>query len=441
MSGITYYSELKNHNSITNPIIGSDVFMGFSGHFDEIDPDIRFDAFGYGLRKTKSNQGLIYCEDSSKLFSSTNGYVGILLNLPEKIENGVYLPLKSDNSFVKKYLLWGVNIGDINCYAPAIYAELTKEGIEFSVWTSFGKYSVTNDISNSDKKQDIFLEFIWNSSGILEFNYNDGYIATMCIRVNNEDIVVGNMPIANNNILNLPFCVLDNKSKFFNLNCEIKKLIIGNREQSPVEDAWYSSSSSSSSSSFSSSSSSSSSSFSFDPDAPAVGRNKFVVVFSLIDESSAYADNAVREGDIIEFNNYVGVFPPKLYSKFVGICVSGSGCQNVFPGPPSVETGYINRNSVGEWSILKAFVDNAVADWETNYDFDSVIDKFYILFWVDSSGSMTYDNVSVAIDEFKNRIAIDYGNAVVDSRDASDGAERWIRGLKDAYKNYGDLTS
>ena len=90
--GVTYLSNFRDINSINNPLIDNDVRMQYAGYFnkDWQKDELEFDDFGYGLSKTKNNQGAIFCNDASKLFSPGEGYVGMVLNFPYEIVNGVH---------------------------------------------------------------------------------------------------------------------------------------------------------------------------------------------------------------------------------------------------------------------------------------------------------------------------------------------------------------
>lgn len=247
--GVTYYSDMYSMRSISNPIVDNDVRMGYKGHFV---PDwdkftLTFDNFGYGLKKTRANQGAIYCADASKLFSLTKGYVGMVLSFPHDIHNGKYYPLKSAQVDLREHMLWGVNVGQMRPNAPTIYAALTQNGIEFTVWSSYLKYTVTDNVSQIPANTNVFMEFIWDNGGFLEYKTDQGYKPTLCIRINSEDVILANPPIANNSISGLNFYALETPSVYSNLECTIRRLVIGNEAPYTVETEWYSSSSSSSS--------------------------------------------------------------------------------------------------------------------------------------------------------------------------------------------------
>lgn len=248
-NGVTYYSGLKNIRSITTPVIDNESRMGYKGHFDQNWDcyDLDFDNFGYGLKKTRSNQGLIYCPDASKLFSLTRGYVGMVISLPYNIYNGIYWPLLKSNAEIDEHLLWGVNPGKIDCSIPTISVALTVNGLEFTIWSSYCKYTLINNVTSIHAGESTFMEFIWDNNGLSAYANTEGYKPTMCIRMDEEDILLGNPPIANNSISGYPFYVLDTPFKYSNLECTIRRLVTGNEVPQIIASDWYSSSSSSSS--------------------------------------------------------------------------------------------------------------------------------------------------------------------------------------------------
>lgn len=242
--GITYYCECKRMSSIISPTIDNKTNMRYTGFFDETwnEYDINFDNFGYGLKKTRANKGVILCDDASKCFDITKGYVGMVLTLPNEIKNGVYSLLNS--SYLNEYLLWGVNAGNIYPSYPTIYAKLTSSGIEFTIWTVYGKHTLTDNASNISANNKSFYEFIWDASLLDDFDIND-FDATMAIRINGEDVAIGNYPIDTMDLSELNFCALDTPLNYYNLECVLNKLILGNEIPASIEEEWHSSSSSS----------------------------------------------------------------------------------------------------------------------------------------------------------------------------------------------------
>jgi len=261
--GITYYCDCKRMSSIISPTLDNKTNMRYTGFFKEMwnEYEIDFDVFGYGLKKTRENKALILCDDASKCFNTTKGYVGIVLSLPYDINNGVYQKLLTGSFYLDEYLLWGVNVGTLEPSYPSIYVKLTKQGIEFTIWTEYGKHTLIDNSSNIHANDSAFYEFIWDSTPMDDFMMSD-FDASMSIRVNGEDVVLANYPIAAMDLSLLNFCALDTPLNSYNIECIIRKLILGNEIPTYIQDDWYSSSSSIDSSSSSSSSSTSSSSLS-----------------------------------------------------------------------------------------------------------------------------------------------------------------------------------
>jgi hypothetical protein len=259
---ITYYSNCKDLNSIVNPIIDNNVYMQYNGYFNELNKINN--QFLHGLKKTKSSQGRIFTNDASKLFSFSQGYIGIILTLPDNVYNGVYSKLLNDNSKVNEYFIWGVNANEKSEKMPCIKASFTKNGIEFLIWTRYGKFKLIDDISNLNAETPCLYEFMWDSE-ILSQNYiENNYYVTTAMRINNEFTVVGDLPIYNEEMSNLKFNLLDNDISFYNLECDLNQVIISLETLEDIKEEYESSSgSSSSSSSFSSSSSSFSSESTF----------------------------------------------------------------------------------------------------------------------------------------------------------------------------------
>ena len=243
ITGITYYSDFKDMNSINNAII-NEARIQYRGFFDVAwDKDtLDIEDFGYGLRKTRNNQGMILCDDASKLFSMESGAVKIILSLPYDIVNGVYKPLINDNSDLNEYILWGVNIGRYETGQPGLYAALTPRGIEFTIKTSKGNHTITDNISNITADTSVSYEFIWDSVNI------DGYMVKTLLRIDGVNMAAGNPPIANDDISGLNFCALNTPFGYNNMECVIRGLVIYNEIPYDIKEELWSSSSSSSSS-------------------------------------------------------------------------------------------------------------------------------------------------------------------------------------------------
>lgn len=238
---ITYYSELKNAIDIINPLIDNNVYMRYIGGFDSEwnENEIEFDNFGYGLKRPKHGKGIIFSDDASKLLSMSSGYVSLLLQLPENIENGVYAPVKNTNH---SFLLFGINIGNTTGYKPTIYASLTKDGIKFNIDSSVCAFEMHDTSSNIDKDNNVLLEWMWKSNGIDDFNQEETLI-TVNYRVNGENVIIGNPPLVNDSISGGNFCILNTPYRNNNFECIIKKIIVGNSPPISIEDELFSSSS------------------------------------------------------------------------------------------------------------------------------------------------------------------------------------------------------
>lgn len=251
LSGITYYNDFVDINSVNNPLVGSGVQMQYKGFFYKnwTRSGIKFENVGYGLEKTVNDQGFIYCDDSSNLFSMSSGYVGMLVSFPYSFVDGVYQPLINANQTLDEHILWGVNIGQYQNAQPGFYAALTPRGIEFTIWTSRAKATLSDIYTTENANTDIFFEFMWDMSQI------DDYLIRATLKVNEVYTAIGNIPIKDDNIKGLSFCALNTPFSYSNLECTIKKLIIYNR--AITDDFQSSSYSSESSSSYSESTGSS----------------------------------------------------------------------------------------------------------------------------------------------------------------------------------------
>lgn len=235
---ITYYSDIKDLKSIHNPLMDNSVEMRHSGFFEVVKND-QTPYFGTSLKKTLQNQGRIFCNDSSKLFNITSGYVGMILSFPCNIQKGVLSQVRfSDN----EYMLWSVNMGRTDISASGIGVFLTKNGIEFRVKTSGGNYSLTDSVTTIFTDQFFEIEFFWNASGISTIDENP----TMMIRVNNENIIGGIIPIIDDLDINssfysdigqsspsgtsvfedVQFQMFDNVHKLNNLSCSVSRIMI-----------------------------------------------------------------------------------------------------------------------------------------------------------------------------------------------------------------------
>lgn len=228
-TGVTYYSDCKNASKLTGPIIDNGVNMKVGGHFieDWDANELSFDNFGYGIRKTLHNQARLYSEDASKLISMQRGHVKLSLVFDDNFYSGVYHPLQAQTEF-NEHILFGVNVGEREVSYPSMYAALTFEGIRFRTVNGNGDFSIYDNVSKIDDNEVTIIEFIWDNDGIDDLGFDDGYIATMMIRVDGENISVGNMPLPNDDLSNLSFCLFDTPANYSNLELTIKEITIAN---------------------------------------------------------------------------------------------------------------------------------------------------------------------------------------------------------------------
>jgi len=241
---LTYYSECNAIDSINNPVIGSNVGMRFGGFFD-VDS---------GLVKTNNNQGMIYCSDSSQIFSMGSGKVSITIAFPSYIHGGIYEPIRFDNGEIDEYLLWGANLGQYDLTCPGLYAALTPKGIEFTIWSSWGRLTIRDNTSNVEANTNIVIEFIWDQDKIFGNT-------TMGIKVDGTYTALGDVPIIDNSLKEVPFYCLGTYAKLNNLSCTVSNLSIygkGFSDKSTTSFSYSSESTDHSSDEFSTSSSSTS---------------------------------------------------------------------------------------------------------------------------------------------------------------------------------------
>lgn len=169
----SYISDCSSMRAINNPMLGDDVGMDVIGRFEKapagtssIWRENRHLQDG-GLEKTVANGGAIFCKNSSKLFTFESGAISLKLCFPDyNIINGVYGGLDVSEKTMEDFVLFGVNLGEHYITQPGIYGALTKQGIEFTVWTSGGKYSLFANNLNLEAGEDLWLDFIWDLDGI-----------------------------------------------------------------------------------------------------------------------------------------------------------------------------------------------------------------------------------------------------------------------------------
>jgi len=229
--GTTYYSEFKELHSVNNPIVDNGSEMKYSGFFDVgwNEDTLNIEKMGYGLKKTPRNQSAIFCDDASKLFTMSQGYLGMVLSFPSSIVNGVYTPLRNDTNELNEYILWGVNVGQYEIAQPGLYAALTPRGIEFTTKSSKGFHTMTDTSLNAESDEDIFIEFMWDSNNI------DDYLVRSIMKINGAVVAAGNQPIGEDFLSGLNFYALNTPFGYNNMECTIKKLVTYNEIPQDIE--------------------------------------------------------------------------------------------------------------------------------------------------------------------------------------------------------------
>ena len=152
--------------SIVNPATGVDVGMIIDGFMDELSfPDDETMVYKGGLTRTAANMGRMWCEDASKLFSMQFGMVSLTLRPPSPISGGVYELLAGrENSANPDMVLFCVNPSETHLAQPGLYAALTPQGIEFTVWSSGGFTTIRDNTTSVPKDTDVILSFAWDFS-------------------------------------------------------------------------------------------------------------------------------------------------------------------------------------------------------------------------------------------------------------------------------------
>lgn len=169
-----YTSNCISGESINNPLVGHNVYMQVSGFFNSVSksigkayPDDDIHVGWGGIEKTTNNGAAIFCKDASKLFSTASGGLSIRICLPDHdIVGGVYQGLLKTKRTIEDHIIWGVNVGEHYISQPGIYTAFTKNGIEFTIWTSRGIETLIEDRVNVIAGNDLILDFTWENNGI-----------------------------------------------------------------------------------------------------------------------------------------------------------------------------------------------------------------------------------------------------------------------------------
>jgi len=205
--------------------------MGYIGYFDKSEPTIFSKHIEkHGLVRNNANKGMVFCQNAGKLFYMKAGGVSLTLSLPYNITNGIYEPLMGNvNCVVKDMLMWGVNVGELYITPPGLYAAFTPYGIEFTLWSSKGRFSIIDTITTIAKNTDFTIDFAWNKHGVLT-----SFDANMVLFCNNvltawEKCLIGNDNLSylykiGDKIKGANFCLMGNLFKKIGLEGTVRRI-------------------------------------------------------------------------------------------------------------------------------------------------------------------------------------------------------------------------
>jgi len=258
-NGTQYYSDCKTPKSLTSPI-QNNAGIRILGHFEQNwVPETRsFDHIGYGLKRTKSNQGRLFCDLTQTenpndqyvnryLPNINNGFVSFTLSFPYAIINSV---LQTNQNA----LLWAVTeYGKILSY-PSCSAYFDRNGLHFRLLNGSDLDLIMSDI-NLPANTKIKIEFYWGKP-IEQYDYANTFVI-----IDGEVHTIGFTPLLEDEEnKSIVFCGFDYPTGGSQFECTIHEIKLGRYSDLPDFVIKEMSSSNSSSSSLDSSSSSSSSS-------------------------------------------------------------------------------------------------------------------------------------------------------------------------------------
>lgn len=172
------------------------------------------------LSKTEYSDTRISSPDASQLTSLAAGSVMLQLVFDNPINNGVY-SLCNPDAYFTDYLLFAVNPAGKYVTPPGIYAALTPDGIELTVWTKKGKYTILDTSTTVAADEYVTIEFAWDSSEVYL-----GSKATMAIYVDGEVSAAGNYPISNDSLSGIEFTALDSEFMEYGLLADVCDFVV-----------------------------------------------------------------------------------------------------------------------------------------------------------------------------------------------------------------------
>jgi hypothetical protein len=173
------------------------------------------------LKKTVYNDGRVFSLDSSSLLSFSKGAVSMHISLPGDISNGIYSRCDNDKYF-SDYLLFAVNPVGQFISPPGMYAALTPNGVEFTIWTASGMSRIIDTSMNVDANTPFIVTFCWNSDGKIL-----GSGAKMAIFEGSSLSSSNNFRIDSSDSLSgVELTMLDNHTIDYGTECEVFDIVI-----------------------------------------------------------------------------------------------------------------------------------------------------------------------------------------------------------------------
>jgi hypothetical protein len=171
------------------------------------------------IEKTEYSDLFLYNSDASEVLSFTSGMARFQMYLPYGINNGVY-DLCTENKYFSDYLLFAVNQCNYYIDCPGIYAAFSPYGINFTIWTQYGKFCLLDTVTHVTAGESFIVEFCWDST-----KSKLGKGATMAIFVNGACTASGNFLLGAPSMSGFPMFVFDSKYVDFNMKAGIQDVM------------------------------------------------------------------------------------------------------------------------------------------------------------------------------------------------------------------------